>query len=166
MTTRRRRRGFSSRMKPAVGWTRATLLSTSTVAAGSTVGIDLLGAFTVAEKRNVGKILRVFGTFKFRSNADDFPIGGAFGINVIRDDAFAAAAWTDPLTDSEASWYWYSSLLQDSKLNLMEAVHVATKTQRRLNGSWETLGLIVENSGSSQSTLEFQLGFSVLYQKT
>jgi len=152
--------------RPATGWTQSTLVSAGNITPGVQSGIDLLGGFTVAEKRGVGKILRVIGEIRYRSTAVNQKTGGRFTLQVMQDDAFAVAAWRDPIGDAEDSWYWNAVLLYDEPNLDYKSSLVDTKTTRRLNGSYQTLALVIENSSASIGTIEYQLGFRTLYVKT
>ena len=120
----------------------------------------------MGEKRNVGKILKVFGEVKWRGFSLNANIGGAFGITVINDDAFASSAWRDPLIDSEDSWYWWGPLIGDEPTTESIIQQVNTKTTRLLKGDQETLALILENSSSSSTSLVYQIALRILYEKT
>ena len=167
MTTRRAppgRRGYTrSRrgQRPAVGWTNATLASTA-LAAGTQAQTDLLGAFTVGEKFNIGKILRVFGEVHFRGQSANVNLAGRFGLAIITDDSLAAGVVPDALGDEAFGWYWNAPMLWDRPDLEFQKSIVDARTQRKLIGDASTLILMIENNSIA---MDYMFGLRILYQK-
>ena len=167
MTTRGRVRGQFRRSRrgprPATGWTNASLEPDTTLSAGSTTIVDLLGAFTVAEKFNIGTILRVFGEVVYRSQTVNANILGRFGLAIVSDDALAAGALPDPLGDDKFGWYWNAVMLWDDTELKYRSSPVNVVTKRKLIGDASTLALVLE--GDATVTMDFGFGLRILYQK-
>ena len=169
MTSKQATRGYArsqrrSSSKPAYGWTNSTVLFSS-VAIGAVVIVDLLGAFTTANKFNIGTILRLLLTIQYRGSAANFEVIGRVGVGVVSDDAFLASATPDPMGDESFGWYLNAPLLWDEPSLTYRRSDYDIRSARKLVGDASTLFLGVENSGISTAALEFQYGARLLYRK-
>ena len=166
MTTRAPRRGSPRRSRrgprPSVGWTNATVGETA-LGSGVTSNTDLLGAFTVGEKFNIGKILRVFGEVHFRGATANVNLAARFGLAIVSDDSLALSAVPDPLGDEAFGWYWNDALLWSEPSTEYKMKRVDTRTQRRLIGDASTLMFSLENPAGT--AMDFMFAFRILYQK-
>ena len=145
-----------------MAWGQSDLNEQSTNAGSSTVD-DLLTTMDVAQKRRVASILRILIDFHYSSVTANAQIFGRFGLVVVHDDAMAASALPDPLTDDESSWMINQHFHHDQP-DLNEKVeHYDLRSRRRFPSDLYTVALILQNSVSSNAAMEWGMGLRYLY---
>ena len=168
MTTRRpspgRRSPWRQRPKRSYGWLNSSLLTQNLVAGGIT-SFDLLGGLTLAEKRNVARVDRLFGEIQFRAVSANFGILARLGAIVVSDDAMALGNVPDPFSDDESSWYFNQILLWDEPTVEYHRVQFDARTRRRIPQGY-TLTMALENSSASLTSMDWMLGARLLYLMT
>ncbi len=77
------------------------------------------------------------------------------GICVVTNDAFAAAAVPDPLTDAQQSWYYWTQRVY-SAVNAAEARvswDFDMRTMRKLRGGYKLIGVLQNPTNQSNQTV-------------
>ena len=139
------------------------------MATGVQVVSDILGFFTIAEKRNVGTILRILGQFYYGATATGQHCYGRWGIHQVTDDALVALAVPDPRGDATAGWlannnYYVRDSGAGGPLEL-NRVDLDLRGKRRLDGERQTLAFVIDSNPGSDGTLSYGFGFRILYSK-
>ena len=86
------------------------------------------------------------------------------GAIIISNDAMAGGFSPDAFQDPEAPWYFQQTMLWDEPALTYEIATIDVHTSRNLPQDY-TLGLSIENSGSSVGVLEWQAGFTMFIEK-
>ncbi len=142
-------------------WLSTTLLNQGTAPAASTV-VDLLGFFTVGEKRSLNGIRRLIVDMSWVGSAANVDIAARIGVIQVSDDSLAGGVVPDPLTDPTAGWLMNEGLLWDEP-NLEQArQHWDLKVPRRLDGARNTFAFMLENSVSSGGNINWYLSVRAL----
>ena len=169
MTTRRGRRGRSGaarRMPTRTGWTNFTLTNT-TLADGTIVLSDLLGAFTVVEKQQVGTILRILWRFTIRATTAGNLVAGRFGLIRLTDAVVsiaAAGSFPTPQLHPESAWMLNSAYYQEDAANLGIVQAGDLRAKRRLEGFNQTIAAVFESdAGASVGNALFGFSARILF---
>ena len=148
--------------RPRYGWTQATVTE-ALLAAGAQTVVDLLGGFTVGEKRAIQSIIRIIGHFYYKSQSVNADVHGRWGIHQVTDDAMAALAVPDPLGDFESGWMINTDFSWDRAASEYVREDVDIKSRRRLAGGLNTIAYVLDNSAASNASVQFSFGFRILY---
>jgi len=127
------------------------------------VVFDALGGFTVREKDRIARIERLIGAVSTSAVTSGARYSGAFGFHIVTDDALAAVAVPDPIGDEDSAWYWHQEF--HSRNVDFERMHQPfdTKTKRVLNSSKMTLMFALNVDGVSDSTVQWEVYFRLLF---
>jgi len=147
-----------------MGWTNATSGGFA-VAAANTTALDLLGAFTVGEKFNIGTILRVVGVINYRGAVANATIIARWGLAIVSDDALALGSVPDPVGDPSFGWFFNDSLMWNEPNQEHRERNIDLGTSRRLIGDASTLIASFENGSGSSQNLEVKFALRILYRK-
>ena len=129
---------------------------------GSKLIVDLLGAFTIAEKARIQTVLRIVGRVGFFADAVNTEMFGRWGITPVTDIALANNIVPDPTgaSDSEGRWMWNNVYLnRKTQIELTQDV-VDIRSRHRFRANANTLALVVKNTGAAG---QFFMGFRILY---
>ena len=140
-----------------------TLLNQSTGVGSQTI-VDVLGALTVAEKHQVGTILRTIYRFSLRHSVAGSRVAVRFGGIKVSDDALAAGAVPDPFGDLEAGWMYNEWVFQEQADNNTISIERDIKAKRRLQGLAETIAFVLDNDpGSAAGSAIWSIGLRTLF---
>ena len=158
----RRGRSPRRRSEPTM-WTTATLNEASPGPGGQQI-TDLLGGFTLTEKHNISGVVTIHWDLSLRATTPGQNIHGRFGMIVVEDDALAASAVPEAVTDGDAPWllnrFWNFLSSADESKYLSGQV----KARRRI-GIKETLAFIFESDSTSDGSVDMAFGMRVLLQR-
>ena len=115
-------------------WITFTLNAQLDVAATLT-SADALGALTVAEKNEIGKVLRIHGMFEYSAEVGGSHVFGRFGLIVVTDDAMATGggALPDAGIDTGSPWMMTHPFSTEAdNLAIPREIPLDVKVKRRI----------------------------------
>ena len=155
--------------RPNRGWSGQITTGFAAVATGTKV---LISGLTPANDGIDLTILRTVGVLSISSDQSGSAEQqiGAFGIMLVRDQAFAAGAASipSPVTNlSDDDWFVYQPFCQQSEVAITSPssvqYHFDSKAKRIVPGTGVTIAMMIANA-SSIHVLEFALAFRMLVQ--
>jgi len=115
-------------------------------------------------------ITRIIGNLWIRPGDASSETEGTFGIHMVEQDAEAASAIPDPLSDTTASWmHWQRFLLGTQATGELgrgeyHKFELDIKAQRKMVKRGDSLNLILENDDGTH-TFTFALGLRILIKR-
>ena len=140
-------------------WHSATI-DNQTTNTGSQTILDVLAGLQGFDKGDIRRIIRCILTFSVRSSAAGSLVNGRFGLVVVTNDAFTAAAVPDPAGDLSASWLVNTHYYQEDAANVPVDRPADLRASRLLPGALRTLVFVLDAGGTANSV--WNLGLRVL----